>query len=166
MLASLRVHNKTVVQRESNYPITGSVTVPSRENLASKSVADLNALRPAKVFGNGNNIYSFGMSLSDGQKALSRDDATKEYSLPLNIRSINMFIRKDEYWFHSMVFYGDSELHIGFPPEADQKETWDSKRKGRQETFVMPAGERLLGCEISHCSKGYMRAISWITCKK
>ena len=163
MLASYRVNNQTAVQRGN--PITGSKTVPSLKNLTSKSVADLNALRPAKVYG-GNDISFFGMSLSDGQKALSDTDADEEYVLPLNITKINMFIIKDEWWFHSMVFYGDSELHIGLTPEMDKKTHDDEYRKGRQETFVVPAGERLLGCEIFHLENGYMRAISWITCKK
>ena len=106
------------------------------------------------------------MSLSDGQKALSNQYATKEYVLPLNITKIEMFIRKNEWYFHSMVFYGKRELHIGFTPQDDQEWLSVDGRKGRQETFVVPAGERLLGCEIFHSSCGWMMAISWITCKK
>jgi hypothetical protein len=163
-----------VVCLKPSKPITGSITVPQLQKLAGKTVADLAALTPTKVFSyihSDGSFYlgTFGMTLSDGQTEVSHSTkCNKVDALPTNIRKIEMFFLKDEQQMHSMVFYGDSTLSVGQTPAVDQKATKDGNSgwtKGRQETFNVPAGERLIGCQIFHSADGYMRGISWITMK-
>jgi hypothetical protein len=92
------------------------------------------------------------MSVSNGAKELSDPERlNKEVSLPKNITKIEVFAFLDDRSFHSIVFYGDTTVNVGLTPEYDLwQENLRGYRKGTGNTFVVPPGERLLGCEISH----------------
>jgi hypothetical protein len=139
---SYRVHNSTKCSKSN--PISGSKNVPRQEKISAHNVS---TMRPIKIncyeSGGHEYLYYFGLSMSDGQKEI-HPGCNKEHTLPENITRIEMFIQKSEFTFHSMVFYGNTTLRIGSTFAFDQK--YPAERRGRQETFVVPAGERLLGC--------------------
>jgi hypothetical protein len=76
IIASYEVHNQVGGSR-SIPEITGSISVPRREMIAGKSLAQLVALKPIKVLSHCineegvNAVYSFGMCLSDEQTELT-----------------------------------------------------------------------------------------------
>jgi hypothetical protein len=97
--------------------------VPNLDNLAGKSQADVAALKPATVLSNIVNgstfVNYFGLSMSDGQKDASKlECCNKADTLPADITKIEMFLRNDEKWFHSMVFSNakGEKLNIGMTP--------------------------------------------------
>lgn len=101
------------------------------------------------------------MMLSDGQKETCNSNCNREDLLPTNIRQIDVFFRKHEKSFHSMIFYGDTTLLIGFTPETDKEfyRLFPNDVKGRRETFHVPEGEKLIGCTMISEKDAYMMAI-------
>ena len=57
----------------------------------------------------------FGMSMSDGQRVIARDDsdAVMTAELPEKLTRIEVIFTKDEKWLHSMNFIGETVVNIG-----------------------------------------------------
>ena len=102
------------------------------------------------------------MMLSDGQKEMTNEKCNREDLLPTNIRQIDVFLRAGERAIHSMIFYGDTTLKIGFTPETDMKLSrsgYHHDVKGRRDTFLVPEGEKLIGCTMICNEEQFMMAI-------
>ena len=93
------------------------------------------------------------MSMSDGQRVIGgdEDEANMTAELPKNLTRIEVIFNKDESFFHSMNFIGETVVHIGLTDEWLEKKGWDDGYKaGRVETVTLEPGEELIGCEMHH----------------
>jgi hypothetical protein len=122
MLETLRNHEPIEIKKNRNGKSVA--LAPNSSLLRHKSLKELSELRPIKVFtrvdSEGNQfVGSFGLMLSDGTKETNNSKCNREDQLPSNIRKIDVFFRKSERAFHSMVFYGDTILRIGFTAVTD-----------------------------------------------
>ena len=157
-MGSINTKSKITCQKPTREQ-AGCKKVPDVDSLSAMTYAELAGLKPVKVHVNEKYLYYFGLSLSNGQKQVTHSEADRAYALPDNITKIDIFFYMNEQFVHSMVFRGDTELAIGCTAEDDRlmvRGNAPEWTKGRKDTFNVPKGERLLGCEMFHDKNGHL----------
>ena len=103
----------------------------------------------------------FGLTLNDGTKKRGGQlQCDKTAQLPNNLKRIDVYFTKGEHYLHSMVFTGDTVVHIG-RTEDDDVYFGGNFVKDRVEVFELDQGETLLGCEIHH-TKANTIGVTWL----
>ena len=136
--------HKMMAQNNPDDSITGSVSVPDLSVLSHLRVEELPNLKPDKVYV-GIESHSFGMSMNDGRKKCTHELALEEHKLPKEIRSIDAFFRRDERYFHSIVFHGDTKVEIRLSNHVRDSDSFrndimNPSHKSREEKFIVPKG--------------------------
>jgi hypothetical protein len=130
-------------------PITGKIVFPAADVLQSKSHEEIGGLRIAKIEWYENNIYAFGITLSDGTSGKCEGNNKYNNSLALDetthISKVEVIFNANgnENAIAQIILY-DKDKVIKCLGIA----TWAT---GRRETFEIDEDERLIGFEADHC---------------
>jgi hypothetical protein len=143
--------------------VTMSTTVPNLREISSKTLHELASFKPTHVHYQ-KCLYVVGFEMSDGEKRVGgdEDEAAKSAELPEGITQISVFFRKDEMGLHSIVFSGNTSLHIGLSQKHDDVAQRYGEKRGREEIYIIEHGYELLGCEMFH-SDYYTYGVRWLT---
>ena len=100
--------------------ITGQIVFPDLQSLQAKTYKQLVDLRPARFDWDTAIIYSFGMSLADGQSCKA---GTRGYSYNLvvddktRITKVDVYIRNNEQDINQIIFYGENGVVLASNPD-------------------------------------------------
>ena len=128
------------------YPENGFKS-SSQFGIFPEALVDSESGKTKKVYTDGDNLDYFGIDLSEHQideinnSSYNPLKPINSKDLPRNIKEIE--IKRNEDRFHSMIFYGDTNLHIG---KTTTRSDADFEDYNNTHIFEVPEDEQQLGC--------------------